>query len=87
MGYLSALDMKEHALDTSLLWHLQSNHYPSLPSILVGPAKRAIKKAKRGEWNARVSLRGTGVRHRRYGELVPVSVLVEGWHLGAFIED
>ena len=87
MGYTSAVSMKEHASqDVALYWHFSANHYPPLPTSLIPVAKRAIKKANRGEYDAKVSLRGTGVTHRRYGDLVPVRECVSAWHLDAFIE-
>lgn len=86
MGFASAVNDGLTSLDSALHYHLTCNHYPPLPSSLVGPAKRAIQKANRGEWDANVSLRDTDVTHNRYGKLVPVSVLVEGLHLDAFLE-
>lgn len=85
MGRLAATDMAAHAsLDQALRWHLQCNHYPPVPTSMVGPCKRAIKNASRGDLKKRVRL-PEGVTWR--GEkLAPTWAIVEGHHLDAFIK-
>lgn len=85
MGYLNALGMAESGvdLDVALTWHLRSNHYPPVPVEMVGPCKRAIQYAKRGDWDHRVRLpKGTTWRGER---TAPVHAVVEGHHLEAFL--
>jgi len=85
------------AIDTSLSWHLHSNHYPPLPTGSVAIAKRAIAHAHRCEgfgpfarWDDRcthrIDIRSIGT-HRKYGTRVPVPELIEAWHLDFYLED
>jgi hypothetical protein len=73
------------ALDTALLWHLTSNHYPPVPAAMVPVAKKAIEHANLGEWDASVKFpEGWVVNNLRQME---VSKIVEIMHLDAFIEN
>jgi hypothetical protein len=85
MGYMSALDMKDHApLNQALEWHLRGNHYPPLPTALVGACKRAIRRAKAGRWNERVRLpKGMSWRGKY---MMAVGEIVGACHLDAFLE-
>jgi len=85
MGNLAAMDMLNHtSMDTALYWHLTANHFPSIPTSMVAPCKRAIEKAARGQWDKKVRL-PEGVTYR--GEkLAPVSAMVEQHHLDHFVE-
>lgn len=86
MGYNAARDMAAHAkLETALHWHLTANHYPPHPAFMVGPAVRAVRNARRGDYDKRVRL-PRGVEHRTYGRLVPTHAMVESLHLEAFID-
>lgn len=87
MGRMSLLSMLEETdLDTALSWHLKSNHYPPLPDCVKKLAKEAIDKANEGEWDAKISLEGTGISWRGQKE-VPVSACIEGWHLHDFLNN
>lgn len=87
MGSLQAMEMAASGLplDAALHWHLRSNHFPPVPTAMIGPAKRAIDRMKRGEHDARIRL-PDGITHRRYGRLVPAWVIAEQLHLDAFID-
>jgi len=82
-------------IETSLAWHLQSNHYPPLPTGSVAIAKRAIDHAHRCDgfvpWSRercdhRISIKSIGT-HRVYGTRVPVTELIEAWHLDFYLSD
>ena len=79
--------IKEGAIDidTALLWHLESNHYPPVPAAMVPVAKKAIEHANLGEWDASVEFpEGWVVNNLREME---VSKIVEIMHLDSFIEN
>jgi hypothetical protein len=82
-------------IETSLAWHLQSNHYPPLPTGSVAIAKRAIDHAHRcvgfdpyasERCDHRISIKSIGT-HRVYGTRVPVPEIIEAWHLDFYLED
>lgn len=86
MGYLSALDMREHGEEeVALRWHLGHNHFPPIPYDMIPVAKKAIANAKAGEWGKRVKL-PPGVRHRATGQYATTEALVRHMHLDAFLE-
>jgi len=90
MGYGNASVMNQHVqegdvqLDTALLWHLTSNHYPPVPEAMVPVARKAIEHADCGEWDEIVQFpEGLVVNGL---EEMSVSKIVEIMHLDAFIE-
>jgi len=87
MGASSVKDMVSYAkTDTALWWHLTCNHYPPLPTSLLPVAKRAIAKANRGEYDAKVFM-GKGKLTFRGRKSATVAELVESMHLQEFIEE
>jgi hypothetical protein len=69
--------------------HLRSNHYPPVPSSMVGPCLEAIEIIERSQWgDADVSDRVAlpdGVRWRGE-ESAPAYAIVESHHLESFIQ-
>jgi hypothetical protein len=84
MGYQNALGMAAALpLETALAWHLQHNHYPPVPAVMIPVAARAVKAARRGEYDRRLRL-PKGVSWR--GEsTAPVSAFITDYHLDAFL--
>ena len=57
MGHAQAEDMAAITdLDTGLVWHLRSNHYPPLPLSLVETCKQAITAANEDDWDREIPL-------------------------------
>lgn len=70
-------------LDTALVWHLRSNHYPPVPLSMLSVCKQAIELANDGEYDELIDLpEGT---YWRGQEQAPVWAIVDGHHLDAFI--
>ncbi len=92
MGTLGAIGMADEvgsghiSLRQALGWHLQSNHYPPHPAFMVSVAERAILKARDGDLDSKIRL-PKGVEHARYGRLVPVWEVIDGLHLGPFVDE
>lgn len=85
MGYSSAVGMAAATdLRTALGWHLQSNHFPPVPAEMVPVAERAVKAARKGDYDRRLRL-PAGASWKGQST-APVSACVEAWHLDAFIE-
>lgn len=79
-------------LNHKIAWHLQGNHYPPVPLIMVEACVEAIELARLGYYTADVKLPinefGTGERFQitwNGQDTAPVSVMVEAYHLDGFI--
>lgn len=77
---MQASEMRRWAedLDTALIWHLRSNHFPPIPLDNLPVAKEAIEKANAEEWEAMIYV-PTAARE------LPVWRIVEGMHLETFL--
>lgn len=84
MGKLSAEAMIEVAeFRQALAWHLSSNHYPSIPSVMIEPCVQAIENANAGDYDAVITL-PDGVLWRG-NATCPTHALIEWAHLDAFL--
>lgn len=89
MGSTFAMDLAEGVktklqLENAVMNHLLYNHYPPIPSSMVGPCVRAIGYANRGEYDKKVRLpEGTSYKGKR---LAPVYAVIEAHHLEFFID-
>lgn len=77
--YASAVSAGETTLDTALLVHLQSNHYPPVHPAFVPVAREAIERANDGDWDFEQEYPNGLVR--------TVRSTVDGLHLYAFLND
>ena len=86
MGALGAMEAAAHAdLDTSLTWHLRSNHYPPVPIEMLPIAKLAIEHALDEDYDAEIVL-PEGVLWRGQ-ETVPTWSVIENFHLEAWLHN
>lgn len=89
MGSIFAMDLAEQAktkiqLENAVRTHLLYNHYPPIPSSMVGPCVRAIEYANQGEYDKKVRLpEGMTYKGKR---LAPVDAVIEAHHLEFFLE-
>lgn len=90
MGSTFAMDLAEGVktklqLENAVRTHLLYNHYPPLPSSMVGPCVRAIEYANRGEYDKKVRLpEGMFYKGKR---LAPVDAVIEAHHLEFFLDE
>jgi hypothetical protein len=71
------------SLNMALAWHLQSNHYPPLPSALIETAKQAIEAGNDDDFDREIDLPdGIELGDRTS---VPAGELIEAMHLDAFL--
>ena len=82
------------SLDRKVAWHLQGNHYPPIPLVMVEPCVEAIELARLGYYTAEVKLPqvqgadGKPFQITWHGQdTAPVSAIVEAHHLDGFIQD
>jgi hypothetical protein len=80
------------SLDRKVAWHLQGNHYPPIPLIMVGVCVEAIELARLGYYTAEVKLpiheskNGEPFQITWHGQdTAPVSAIIESHHLDGFI--
>jgi hypothetical protein len=81
-------------LDRKVAWHLQGNHYPPIPSVMVEACVEAIELARLGYYDTEVKLPigeskdGEPFQITWHGQdTAPVSAIVEAHHLDGFIQD
>lgn len=90
MGALGAWGMSEAVnegtvtLRQAISWHLSGNHYPPVPLEMVQVCLDAIALANNGEYDAEVTLPEKTL-WRGHGS-APVSAIVDGFHLDAFLD-
>ena len=75
---LAELAKEEEALDSALAIHLSSNHYPPVDAVFSPVAKKAIKVAVEGDYDAELEYPNGLVRS--------VAHTVEGLHLDTFVD-
>lgn len=86
MGRSSLEGMLEMTnLDTALGWHLQSNHYPPVPSEMIPVASAAIDAGNDQDYDRLVQL-PDGVEFRDGRNAVEAYRIIESLHLDTFIE-
>jgi hypothetical protein len=85
MGSLQAMEMAEMLeIESAIAWHLQSNHYPPIPTSMVPVCLEAIENAIEGNWLKEVELpAGTSYRGSRFA---PTDAIIEQHHLHAWVE-
>jgi hypothetical protein len=87
MGLQNALGFAEADVDieTALGWHLQCNHYPPVPAIMVEPCKAAIDAYWEDDCNREIAM-PEGVSYKGKTE-APAWAIIEQHHLGAWTTD
>ena len=90
MGSTFATDLAESAvtkiqLENAVMTHLLYNHYPPVPSSMVGPCVRAIKYANKGEWDKKVRM-PEGITYKGK-KLAPIDAVIESHHLEFFLDE
>lgn len=77
-GFAQAVEEGDTTLAATLVWQLQSNHFPPVSIAFVPVCIDAIERASVGDWNARIQLPN--------GRTLTVAGIIEGLHLEAFID-
>ena len=94
MGKLTELMIAntELPLSNKIAWHLQGNHYPPIPLIMVEACVEAIELARLGYYTAEVQLPKTESKDGEKFQITwngkdtaPVSAIIEAHHLDGFI--
>lgn len=86
MGYLSTIDMIEHeGIERALSWHLQSNHYPPVPSAMVPVCIAAIDAMIEEDPDRRIDL--PEPIQWRHEDSAPAWAIVEAHHLDPWVAD
>lgn len=89
MGSLQAEEMAEMLdMESAIAWHLQSNHYPPVPSSMVEPCIEAINSVNQGGilsgWHKLIEL-PKGASYRGSAS-APAWAIIEQHHLEPWVE-
>ena len=84
-AYAELVEDGTTGLSTALTAHLQSNHYPPVPTTMVPACIEAIDLANQDDYDATVDL-PEGITYKN-ATAAPVWAIVEAHHLQAFIND
>jgi hypothetical protein len=74
------------SLQRAIGWHLQSNHYPPVPTVMNAPALAAIEALNEDDGDRLIDL-PEGVEFRDGRTSVEAHVLAESFHLYGFVND
>jgi len=89
MGYIQLqelVNMPEITpLENQISLHLQTNHYPPIPSSMVKPCIEAIELYNAGDWDTEVEL-PEGITFRGLTS-APVTIMITQHHLDAWLND
>jgi len=86
VGSLQAKEMREQAShEVALTWHLQHNHYPPIPLMMIPIAQQAIEAANEHEWDREIEMPDE-VEHKVHGNNVPACVLIDYMNLQDFLD-
>lgn len=85
MGYITALDIANTntSLEEQITWHLQSNHYPPVPTTMVQPCIEAIDAYFEDNLDAEITL-PDGVYYRGR-PTAPARAIIIQHHLDAWL--
>ena len=86
MGSVTAIGLADSVLDleTQLAYHLQGNHYPPVPLIMVQPCIDAIDAFYDEDWDREIAM-PEGVSYKGIN-VAPAWAMVEQHHLSWFID-
>lgn len=88
MGSVSAMAIASEidlTLEQQIGWHLQSNHFPPVPSSMIQPCIEAIDAYWAGEAHKMISLpEGVGYKGLT---VAPAIAIIEQHHLDAWLVD
>lgn len=86
MGHITARGIAETemSLEQQLAWHLQSNHFPPVPTSMVEACVKAIDAMNEGDYTKMIGLpEGVGYKGLT---AAPASAIAEAHHLDVWIQ-
>lgn len=84
MGMAEAVSDGATNLSTAIEWHLQSNHYPPVPTSMVEPCVAAIMAVADDESERMIDM-PDGVSYKGHDQ-APAWAVAEQHHLAAFVD-
>ena len=88
MGYTQAqalAQLDNVKLENQIALHLQSNHYPPVPTSMIEPCILAIESYNDGDWEAEIPL-PEGITFRGLNT-APCTCIITQHHLDAWLDD
>jgi hypothetical protein len=85
MRHIHALEILNLiTLEGDLRWHLQNNHYPPVPDVIIPMAVKAVILCRNDKFNETIV---TFFEHQFYGWSVPAYAVVEAYHLEPWVNE
>ena len=85
MGYTQAMEMVNLiSLEQGIRWHLQCNHYPPAPNVMIPIAVKAVMLCRNGKFSETLE---TPFEHQFHGWMIPAYVIVEAYHLEPWVNE
>ena len=85
IGFAEQVAFGNVKLESALIWHLQSNHYPPLPLALLPVALKAIENGNAQLWDEEITMpEGIGFRNKPTAKTADV---IETMHLDSFLDE
>ena len=85
MGYTQAMEMVNLiSLEQSIRWHLQCNHYPPVPNVMIPIAVKAVMLCREDRFDDTVV---TFFEYQPCGWSLPAYVIVEAYHLEPWVNE
>lgn len=76
-GFAELVEEGQATLEASLVWHLQANHYPPVPTAFLPVALEAIERAQDEDWDHVITMPNDVT--------LSVGEIVDGLHLESFV--
>jgi len=84
MGHINALRVLDLiTLEGDLRFHLQNNHYPPVPDVMIPIALKAVVLCRNDQFNKTIEI----PIEYRMGWMVPAYVIVEAYHLEPWVNE
>ncbi len=89
MGYMQSVSMAETniSLEQGIRWHLQYNHYPPVPSVMVPVAVEAVRLCRDDKFDETIVIFFEHQDYELYGWSVPAYAIVDIFNLEPWVNE
>jgi len=84
MGHIHALEILNLInLEQDIRWHLEHNHYPRVPDVIIPIAVKAVMLCREDKFNETIEV---PIEHRM-GWMLPAYMIVEAYQLEFWVNE